>query len=39
MAMGPQCYKDKEDMYPEGPWCKREGLDYVLQDMQVAESK
>ena len=21
MAMGPQCYKDKE-RYPEGPWCK-----------------
>ena len=21
MAMGPQCYKDK-DRYPEGPWCK-----------------
>ena len=22
MAMGPQCYKDKE-RYPEGPWCKK----------------
>jgi chaperonin GroES len=21
LAMGPQCYKDKE-RYPEGPWCK-----------------
>jgi len=21
IAMGPQCYKDKE-RYPEGPWCK-----------------
>ena len=21
MAMGPQCYKDKE-RYPDGPWCK-----------------
>ena len=21
MAMGPQCYADK-DRYPEGPWCK-----------------
>ena len=21
MAMGPQCYKDK-DRYPDGPWCK-----------------
>ena len=21
MAMGPQCYKDKE-RYPEGPWCE-----------------
>ena len=22
LAMGPQCYKDKE-RYPEGPWCKK----------------
>ena len=28
MAMGSQCYKDKE-RYPEGPWCKEERLDYV----------
>ena len=28
MAMGPQCYKDKE-RYPEGPWCKEERLGYV----------
>ena len=27
MAMGPQCYKDKE-RYPEGPWCK--GKDWVM---------
>ena len=27
MAMGPQCYKDKE-MYPEGPWCKEK--DWVM---------
>ena len=37
MAMGPQCYKDKE-RYPEGPWCK-EKIGLCLQDMQVAESK
>jgi len=22
LAMGPQCYKDKE-RYPDGPWCKK----------------
>ena len=27
MAMGPQCYKDKE-RYPEGPWCKEK--DWVM---------
>jgi chaperonin GroES len=27
MAMGPQCYKDKE-RYPEGPWCKTQ--DWVM---------
>ena len=27
MAMGPQCYKDKE-RYPEGPWCKEK--DWVI---------
>ena len=27
MAMGPQCYKDKET-YPEGPWCKEK--DWVM---------
>ena len=27
MAMGPQCYKDKE-RYPEGPWCKEK--DWIM---------
>ena len=27
LAMGPQCYKDKE-RYPEGPWCKEK--DWVM---------
>ena len=27
MAMGPQCYKDKE-RYPKGPWCKEK--DWVM---------
>ena len=27
MAMGPQCYKDKE-RYPDGPWCKEK--DWVM---------
>ena len=27
MAMGPQCYQDKE-RYPEGPWCKEK--DWVM---------
>ena len=27
MAMGPQCYTDKE-RYPEGPWCKEK--DWVM---------
>ena len=27
MAMGPDCYKDKE-RYPEGPWCKEK--DWVM---------
>ena len=27
MAMGPQCYKDK-DRFPEGPWCKEK--DWVM---------
>ena len=27
LAMGPQCYKDKE-RYPEGPWCKEN--DWVM---------
>lgn len=27
IAMGPQCYKDKE-RYPEGPWCKEK--DWVM---------
>ena len=27
MAMGPQCYKDKE-RYPEGPWCKKK--DWIM---------
>ena len=27
MAMGPQCYKDKE-WYPEGPWCKEK--DWIM---------
>ena len=27
LAMGPQCYKDK-DRYPEGPWCKEK--DWVM---------
>ena len=27
MAMGPQCYQDK-DRYPEGPWCKEK--DWVM---------
>ena len=27
MAMGPQCYADKE-RYPEGPWCKEK--DWVM---------
>ena len=27
MAMGPQCYKDKE-RHPEGPWCKEK--DWVM---------
>ena len=27
MAMGPQCYKDKE-RYPAGPWCKEK--DWVM---------
>ena len=27
MAMGPQCYKDK-DRYPEGPWCKEK--DWIM---------
>ena len=37
LAMGPQCYKDKE-RYPEGPWCKKM-IGLCLQDMQVAELK
>ena len=37
MAMGPQCYMDKE-RYPEGPWCKKM-IGLCLQDMQAAESK
>ena len=27
MAMGPQCYKDKE-RYPDGPWCKEK--DWIM---------
>ena len=27
LAMGPQCYKDKE-RYPEGPWCKEK--DWIM---------
>ena len=27
MAMGPQCYQDKE-RYPEGPWCKEK--DWIM---------
>ena len=27
MAMGPQCYKDKE-RYPKGPWCKEK--DWIM---------
>jgi co-chaperonin GroES (HSP10) len=27
MAMGSQCYKDKE-RYPEGPWCKEK--DWIM---------
>ena len=27
MAMGPDCYKDKE-RYPEGPWCKEK--DWIM---------
>ena len=27
MAMGPQCYNDKE-RYPEGPWCKKD--DWII---------
>ena len=27
MAMGPQCYKDKE-RYPEGPWCEEK--DWIM---------
>ena len=27
MAMGPQCFKDKE-RYPEGPWCKEK--DWIM---------
>ena len=27
MAIGPQCYKDKE-RYPEGPWCKEK--DWIM---------
>ena len=37
MAMGPQCYKDKE-RYPEGPWCKTM-IGLCLHVMQVAELK
>ena len=29
LAMGPQCYKDKE-RYPEGPWCKIKDCNLVL---------
>ena len=25
MAMGPQCYKDKE-RYPDGPWCEKDWI-------------
>jgi len=37
MAMGPDCYKDKE-RYPDGPWCKVN--DWVMfARYAVAESK
>jgi co-chaperonin GroES (HSP10) len=34
LAMGPQCYKDKE-RYPEGPWCKVAGSRIQIEGGEI----